>query len=419
MPHTMTPERAHEAILRGVAPDGLIVEGDLSFSPYREQVPLRHLPANLQVHTLELRGCGDLRALPKGLRCRHLSIRDSALAWLPKDLEVSESLKLTSCFYLKSLPFGLKTRQITLKDCKRLTHLPSTLHLTRDLAVTGCENLQYLPTQLILRSLDISGSVRMVTLPFDLQVSGEIKARGCVNLQSIPPVAAETLELAGCTSLRELPDGLPVRYLSVDGCTELDHWPDSGFPRLRRLSMRGCRRLRSLPSGLRQIDQLDVRDCTGLESIPQRLRVTGSLDIGGLSWHALPLSSRGFRLRWNGVAVSGHIIFHPASITVDEILTEDNVEVRRMMLERMGIERFVESAKADVLHQDEDAGGTRQLLVVPLPHDEALVCLSVRDPSTGRRYLIRVPPRMRDCHQAAAWIAGFEDPDDYHPVLET
>jgi hypothetical protein len=48
-----------------------------------------------------------------------------------------------------------------------------------------------------------------------------------------------------------------------------------------------------------------------------------------------------------------------------------------------------------------------------------MVYLSVRDPSTGRGYLLRVPPTMETCHQAAAWTAGFDDPADYRPVAET
>ncbi|NOK61345.1 MAG: hypothetical protein GFH27_549305n114 [Chloroflexi bacterium AL-W] len=51
--------------------------------------------------------------------------------------------------------------------------------------------------------------------------------------------------------------------------------------------------------------------------------------------------------------------------------------------------------------------------------DEDLVCVSVICPSTGRQYLIRVPPQTRTCHQAAAWIAGFDDPNAYQPIAET
>jgi hypothetical protein len=59
------------------------------------------------------------------------------------------------------------------------------------------------------------------------------------------------------------------------------------------------------------------------------------------------------------------------------------------------------------------------LLQVEIPDDEPLVCLSVRDPSTGRQYLLRVPPTIGRCDEAAAWIAGFDNPDDYHPIAET
>ena len=45
--------------------------------------------------------------------------------------------------------------------------------------------------------------------------------------------------------------------------------------------------------------------------------------------------------------------------------------------------------------------------------DEDLVCVSVICPSTGRQYIIRAPPTMSDCRQAVAWIAEFDDPDDY------
>ena len=39
--------------------------------------------------------------------------------------------------------------------------------------------------------------------------------------------------------------------------------------------------------------------------------------------------------------------------------------------------------------------------------------------STGRQYALRVPPAMRTCRQAAAWTAGFTDPADYNPLVET
>jgi hypothetical protein len=89
------------------------------------------------------------------------------------------------------------------------------------------------------------------------------------------------------------------------------------------------------------------------------------------------------------------------------------------MIERIGFERFLKEVNARVLHEDTDPGGPRQLLQVDLTGDEPLVCVSVHCPSTGRHYLIRVPPTMTTCHQAVAWTAGFDDPADYAPVAET
>ena len=418
----MRPDEARSAILGGTAPDDLLVDGNLSFAPYgrgKSVPPLTHLPNNLHVRELQLDSCGDLRALPRGLVCERLHIAHSALTWLPSDLQASYMLSLHDCYYLRALPHRLKTRRLTLHRCQRITRLPPAMQVTNSLCVTQCESLEYLPSQLKLQILDISGSTKIIALPSDLEVSRRISARGCTRLELVPPLSTDELDLQGCIFLLELPDGLQVCNLNVAGCTSLERWPSTGFPKLRRLNMQGCTRLRGLPPGLRRIDELDLRGCDGLQDMPERLRVTGYLDIGGLNWSGLPLSSSGFRLRWNGVPISGRVLFHPESITVEDILTEENVEVRRIMLERMGYQRFFQSANAQPRHQDTDPGGVRQLLVVPIPGDEQLVCLSVQDPSTGRRYLIRVPPWMRDCREAAAWIAGFDSSDDYHPVVET
>jgi len=52
-------------------------------------------------------------------------------------------------------------------------------------------------------------------------------------------------------------------------------------------------------------------------------------------------------------------------------------------------------------------------------NDEPLFLLAVQCPSTSRQYTLRVPPTMRTCHQAAAWIAGFDNADDYYPLAES
>ena len=117
--------------------------------------------------------------------------------------------------------------------------------------------------------------------------------------------------------------------------------------------------------------------------------------------------------------INERIAFHPERITVNEILSAANAELRRVLLERVGLDRFLSEAGAEVLDQDRDAGGERRLLRVPMSGDEDLVCVLVHCPSTSRRYILRVPPTMKTCHQAIAWTAGFENPDDYSPLVET
>lgn len=412
----MTPEQAYAAIRAGQAPSGLRVDGDLSFW---STANLTRLPDDLHVGKLTLSSAGDLRALPRGLCCDELIIMNSGLTWLPTDLQVHTRLALTDCPYITRLPYRLGTRHIELHGCGGIKYLPDGIKVTESLIVERCAQLEALPAQLRLRRLLVSDCGRIRSIPADIQVSKSLSARRCVNLDYVPALKTETLDLSSCTSLRELPEGLQARNLDVSGCRALQRWPVDGIAGLRRLNMGGCVLLTALPPGMRQFDALDLRDCISIEAIPERLRIIEWLDIGGLPWRALPLSSRGFQLRWRGVPISGRALFHPDTLTAAEVLDEPNAELRRVMLERMDFARFVRDAHAKTLHEDVDPGGPRQLLEVDLRNDETIICLAVSDPSTGRQYVIRVPPWMRDCHQAAAWIAGFDDPDDYRPVAET
>jgi hypothetical protein len=71
-----------------------------------------------------------------------------------------------------------------------------------------------------------------------------------------------------------------------------------------------------------------------------------------------------------------------------------------------------------VRDRDLDAGGERQLIYVPFDDDEPFMVLKVTCPSTGHIHILRVPPYQTSCHQTAAWIAGFDNPNDYNPEIE-
>ena len=156
-----------------------------------------------------------------------------------------------------------------------------------------------------------------------------------------------------------------------------------------------------------------------LGKIPENISVSSWLDIGGAGITKLSAGLQGAPLRWRGVRIDERIAFHPEELSAREALAEKNAERRRVIIERMGYLRFAKEAKAKVVHEDKDRAGTRQLLSIDLKEDEPLVGLSCICPSTGRQYFLRVPPKTKTCHQAAAWIAGFDEPSRYHPEMET
>src|SRR5262249_12533044 len=156
----------------------------------------------------------------------------------------------------------------------------------------------------------------------------------------------------------------------------------------------------ALPATLDKVSQLDLSGCTALRELPGELRVGSWIDVADTGLTGLPASLDGVEIRWRGVRIDERVAFRPGTITVAEILSEENVERRRVLLERFGLDRFLAAARAEVLDSDRDAGGERRLLRVPLPGDEPLVCVLVRCPSTGGRYTLRVPPTMRTCRQA-------------------
>jgi uncharacterized protein DUF6745 len=422
------------------------------------------LPTDMQVKTLTVDEWPTLRELPAGLKLESLSISQcEQLTRLPDDLQ-TQRLGIYNCPRLEVFPTGFKTLSLQLKgalgltalpddlrvahtllmsDCAWLTSLPPDLGLMGTLDVSGCTALERLPDGLRLIALNARGCSRLTALPDDLRVTQTLDLTDCANLETLPAgLDVHTLNLTNCTSLRALPDDLRVTELTISGCTSLTTWPSGGLsPRLRRLAMRDCpgltewpkngpptlrtldirgnTRIRDLPPWLRAVDELNVVGCRNLERLPEKLRVASWLDLAATGLRRLPPSARGFRLRWRGVAIDARSAFYPETINGKEILKERNAEVRRVMLERVGYEQFLRQVEAETLDQDEDAGGPRRLLRVAMGQDEPLVCLAVHDPSTGRQYLLRTPPSMTTCHQAAAWIAGFDDPDDYHPLAET
>jgi hypothetical protein len=268
------------------------------------------------------------------------------------------------------------------------------------------------------RELVLDGST-IERIEDGVHVEYRLSARNCQRLKALPAgLRAGIVDLRNCLALEALPDGLSPSFLDLEGCTALAALPGDLAMRGGRLNLRDCVLVAALPR-TGTVAQLDVAGCPRIAEVPEGFRVTSWLDVAGSGLAALPQHLRGVGLRWRGVPVDERIAFHPEDLAVSEILEERNAEVRRVMLERYGFEAFMTAAEAEVLDADRDPGGERKLLRVPLDGDEPLVCVSVACPSTARRYFLRVPPHVTSCRQAVAWTAGFDDPDDYAPRIET
>lgn len=216
------------------------------------------------------------------------------------------------------------------------------------------------------------------------------------------------LLLANCRALRRLPDGLRVRRaLNLAGCAALESLP-------RDLRVGEGHRLHWDARRRRWLCPLDLTDCAALRALPEDLALQGAIEVAGCGLTGLPQALSGALLRWRGLEVTARGAFQPESLTVREVLGTWNTELRRFLLERAGLERILAEAQPRILDEDRDAGGPRRLLEI-----EGRRYLECRCPSTGRLYLLQVPPQVERCHAAAAALAGFADPARYRPLLET
>lgn len=265
-------------------------------------------------------------------------------------------------------------------------------------------------TPSVARGLVLSGRA-----PDALIVSGPLTLAGETRLRELPrDLTCTRLDVSNCDHLTRLPSvlraegviarALPVRELEGD-------WLVRGH-----LDLSGNRTLTALPERL-TASSLDVSGCSSLRALPSTMHLTGTLELADSGLTDVPSGLR-VRLTWHGVPIDEKLAFRPDEVRARDVLFERNLTRRRLMLDRVGLARFFHELGGLVLDRDRDAGGERRLLMATLPDDEPIVVLSVRCPSTGRPYVLRVPPHVRRCRQAAAWLAGFDDERAYDPVQE-
>ena len=122
---------------------------------------------------------------------------------------------------------------------------------------------------------------------------------------------------------------------------------------------------------------------------------------------------------WHGVRVPPNIILHPESITIQQINKEENAEIRRVMIERYGLGKYIEDSKAKIIH----SSGNNILYCQDLPNDEPIVMVRVLNSTPEfdgslKSYFLRVPPSIVDADAAVAWTFGMTR-EEYKPIKET
>jgi hypothetical protein len=114
---------------------------------------------------------------------------------------------------------------------------------------------------------------------------------------------------------------------------------------------------------------------------------------------------------WHGTRIPAKYYAQP--VRAEQILKEENAEVRRALIERYGQDRFFLDAGAAVL--DCDRKHRAELISINLPGDpeRRMVALKLRCPSTSAVYIIRVPPHCTKAREALAWSYGLWDAGQY------
>jgi hypothetical protein len=128
----------------------------------------------------------------------------------------------------------------------------------------------------------------------------------------------------------------------------------------------------------------------------------------------------GFALySWRGMPVPGEFLEQLSTLTADRIRTEANAELRRVMLEHYGYDRYLAESGAVPQHRDE----TGVLWRIAMAGDEDTVMVEVLNSTpepdgTTRTYWLRVPPATRTAKEGVAWTFGLTA-EEYEPLRQT
>ncbi len=434
------PAAAAQAILEGRAPSRLRVNG-----------------------TLDLSRNSDLRRLPDELRVEgSLFLSDCALLEsLGRNLSVAGQMDISGCLSLKRLPPGLQVGQsVTAGGRTPLVAIPPGVRIGGSADVSGSRSLVEISEDVEVGGcFYLYGCSALKSLPRRLRVGGLLDAGGCAALERLPEIlgvpweaapggwvkprlaraaaaglrrlaalgspaarltsSGGSVKLAGCSSLKELPAAMAVDGdLSAAGLKALRRLPHILMVR-GNADLSGLAQLSALPRMLWVGGSLNLAGCAQIRELPKGLFVGGTLDISGTGVRAMPRPHRVRAYLLRGVAVPPKVYWNPERLTFLDIMGLDSLEVRRIALERLGMELFLQRTFGHAVIVDKDPNervGT--LYRIALPGEPEPVCLlRVLDGTLPKHYVLRVPPACATAREANAWTWGLEA-EQYVPEQE-
>jgi hypothetical protein len=100
---------------------------------------------------------------------------------------------------------------------------------------------------------------------------------------------------------------------------------------------------------------------------------------------------------------------HPDLWKVEWLLSEDNAELKRVLIEGIGYDRIIQELAAEQI----DSWQEYTLFRIDNADVEPIYLLKMTCPSTGFIHALRVPPNVRSAREAIRWVNGGIDPEEF------
>jgi hypothetical protein len=125
---------------------------------------------------------------------------------------------------------------------------------------------------------------------------------------------------------------------------------------------------------------------------------------------------------WHGVRIPAWFIENKRGITPDRIEAEENAELRRVMLEIFGFDKYIEARGAKLIAEDECLGLPRQLFEINIEGDRIRVLRvvngTIEADGRQRQFHLGVPLMCNTPHEAVAWTYG-RPPEKYRENIRS